>query len=292
MTTKSTTLLIAASLAAFAACGDDGNSTAVDGPTPVVDAPVTVDAPPAATSVSLATTGGLGAHLVDKDGKSLYFFANDVPGTNKSEFSGAAWPPFDVQSPTVGAGLTATDFGRFDRGGGVFQATWKGRPLYYFANDTAATPTAGEGTGGRWFVARAYNLFFAASGTVTPQGGAAASAPFLTNGAGRSLYITSQDTRGAGGTAPVSYCSDAGSACVTTWPLWEKPATLTDVVVPSTITAADLTTFTSFGKQQFAYKGWPLYFFGADTAPGQVIGATKPTWFAVNPAWNGTIVTQ
>lgn len=289
--TIQTRFLLAASLAAFAACGDDGKDTPIDA-APVDTASPPIDTPPAATSLSLATTGGLGAHLVDKDGKSLYFFANDVPGTSKSAFTGATWPPFDVQSPTVGAGLTATDFGRFDRGGGVFQATWKGRPLYYFANDTAATPTAGEATGGRWFVARAYNLFFAADATVTPQGGAAASAPFLTNGAGRSLYITSQDTRGVGATDPASYCKDAGNACATTWPLWEKPATLTDVVVPSTITATDLTTFTSLGKQQFAYKGWPLYFFGADTMPGQVVGATKPTWYAVNPAWNGSLVAQ
>lgn len=279
-----TRYLLALALAAAAGCGDDNKNAPADGP----PADAAIDTPAAVTSITLSTAGNLGAHLVDKDGKTLYVFANDTPGKNTSANTSPMWTPFDVQSPTVGTGLTAGDFSRFDRGGGVFQTTWKGRPLYYFVNDTAAAPTAGEGTGGRWFVARAYNLFFAAAATVSPQG-AAANAPFLTNGAGRSLYITSQDTRGVGATAPVSYCKDAAGACATTWPLWEKPATLTDVVLPSTIPAADVTAFTSLGKQQFAYKGWPLYFYGTDVMPGQIEGASKPMWFAVNPGWGGTI---
>jgi predicted lipoprotein with Yx(FWY)xxD motif len=268
-----------------AACGD--NSTAKAGPdasTPDAPAPDAAIPP----SVTLSTAGGLGARLVDKDGKSLYFFVNDVPKANASTNTNPAWTPFDVQSPTVGDGLVATDFGRFDRGGGVFQSTWKGRPLYYFANDTADKPVNGEGTGGRWFVARAYNLFFAANAAVTPAGATAANAPFLTNGAGRSLYVTKMDTRGLGATLPISVCG-MNATCAAAWPLWEKPATLTNVVVPSTIQAADLTSFTSQGKEQFVYKGWPLYFFGTDVDPGQIVGSTKATWYAVTGAWDGTL---
>jgi len=263
---------------AMSACGDDGNATA--------DAPATPDAPAAAPTVKLSSEGTLGARLVDKDGKSLYFFANDTAGANASACAApcAMWPTFDVQSPTVGEGLTASDFSRFDKGGGVFQATWKGRPLYYFANDTAAGATGGEGTGGRWFVARAYNLFFAASATITPSGGTAANAPFLTSGAGRTLYAHDTDTRGAGATAPESKCADPCTA----WPLWEKPAALTTPVVPSTITAADLTSFTRQGKLQFVYKGWPLYFYGTDAEPGQVAGASVATWHPLSGGFSGT----
>lgn len=260
--------------------GDDKKPAAPDA------AVVPVDAAPVA--VTLSTAGTLGAHLVDSDGKSLYFFANDVAGSNATACTGACattWPAFDVQAPTVGEGLTAADFGRFDRGAGVFQATWKGRPLYRFAAETAATPSAGEGTGGRWFVARAYNLFFAANAAVTPQGGAA-NAPFLTNGAGRSVYVFKNDVPAAGSTPPTFNCTAA--PCTDAWALWEKPAALTTVVVPSTIPAADVAAFDSGGKLQFVYKGWPLYFFKADDAPGKVAGAAITNWGAVNIAWNGT----
>jgi predicted lipoprotein with Yx(FWY)xxD motif len=260
-----------------AACGSDANNSA--------DAP---SSDGAAAAITLSTAGSVGAHLVDSQGKTLYFYANDVAGSNATACTGAClttWPAFDANAPTVGSGLTAMDFGRFDRGGGTFQATWKGRPLYYFSNDTATAPTAGEGTGGRWFVARAYNLFVAANATVTPQGGAAANAPFLTNGAGRSVYVFQNDTRGAAGGAPTSAC--AAPPCSTNWPLWEKPATLTDVVLPSTIQAADVTAFTNGGKQQFVFKGWPLYFYGADDVPGKVAGAGVASWRAVSGSWNG-----
>ncbi len=264
------------------ACGDDGGSATPDAPPVAVDAAV-------APAITLSTAGTLGARLVDKDGKSLYFFANDVAGSNASFCTAnaaacAAWPTFSVASPTVGEGLVAADFGSIDRGGGVSQTTWKGRPLYYYSMDSAAEPTKGEGTGGRWFVARAYNVFFAANATVTPTGGAA-NAPFLTSGAGRTVYAHDTDTRGAGAAPPVSACT---GACATTWPLWDKAAAVTTVVVPSTIPAADVTTFAADGKQQFAYKGWPLYFYGADDAPGKVAGAAIATWHPLNVAFTGT----
>jgi predicted lipoprotein with Yx(FWY)xxD motif len=263
-----------------AACGSN-NSNSPD---------AAVDGAPTGTggSIALSTAGGLGAHLEDSQHKTLYFYVNDIAGSNQSTCTGAcltAWPAFDVQSPTVSADLSAPDFGRFDRGGGVFQATWKGRPLYYYASDTTSAPTAGEGLGGRWFVARAYNLFFGASTTVTPKGSTMTNAPFLTNGAGRSLYVFKNDTRGTGGTAPTSGCT---GACATNWPLWEAPASLTNLVLPSTVTAADVTSFNNGGKQQFVYKGWPLYFFATDDTPGKVAGASVTNWGAVNTAWNGT----
>jgi predicted lipoprotein with Yx(FWY)xxD motif len=58
-------------------------------------------------------------------------------------------------------------------------------------------------------------------------------------------------------------------------------------VLPSTIQASDVTAFTSGGKQQFVFKGWPLYFYGADDAPGKVSGAGVVNWRAVSGSWNG-----
>jgi len=125
----------------------------------------------------------------------------------------------------------------------------------------------------------------ATAAAVTPLGATAANAPFLTNGAGRSLYAFKNDVPAAGATPPTSNCITA--PCTDSWALWEKPAALANVVLPSTIPAADVTSFTSLGVQQFVYKGWPLYFFKADDAPGKVAGNSIANWHAINGAWNG-----
>jgi predicted lipoprotein with Yx(FWY)xxD motif len=283
MSMRNTRRLLTLAFVVIAGCGDDDNQTVDASPPPPPP-------PPDAAGPSIALSPG--GYLVDSQGKTLYFFANDVPGSNTT-CGGAGtgclttWPAFDVQSPTVGAGLTATDFARFDRGGGMFQTTWKGRPLYYYAMDTAAMPTAGDQVGGRWFTARAYNVFFGANATVTPLGSTTANAPFLTNGAGRTLYVFRNDTPGTATTQPMSACGP-GTACVAVWPLWLKPATLTNVVLPSNIPAADVSSFDNGGMVQFTYKGWPLYFYATDDLPGEVAGASvSVNWKTVNTAWNG-----
>jgi hypothetical protein len=70
------------------------------------------------------------------------------------------WPPLLVAaggSATGPAGSTGT-FGSFVRADGTAQVTHDGRALYYFAHDTAAGQTNGEGiqgVGGVWHVALA-----------------------------------------------------------------------------------------------------------------------------------------
>jgi predicted lipoprotein with Yx(FWY)xxD motif len=247
---------------------------------------------------------------VDSTGQALYFFANDVAGTKTSACTVATctaiWSAFDVQSPTLGANLTATDFDRFDRGGAAFQTTWKGRPLYHYIAENGATTTAGEnfsGAPGRWFVARAYNLFFESIGAtatkpVTPEAtppGTSPGAPFFTNGGGRSVYVFKNDTRATATVPAVNNCTPI-AACNALWTPWTKPAT---VAGPSTVLPADITTtqvtFNGATVQQFVYKGWPLYFFNADVNPGQVAGdsypnATTPLWHAINVTWDGAAI--
>jgi predicted lipoprotein with Yx(FWY)xxD motif len=275
-------------------CGNSSNKAP--------DAAVTVDAPNAGeASVSLAAAG----FLVDSSGKTLYIFANDIAGT-ASNCGGTAggcvanWPVFYAgASPTFGAGLTATDFATITPSAGVPQTTWKGRPLYYHAADTSAAPTAGENVGpGRWFVARAYNLYFGANTAVTPLEGAGvagtAKDPYFTNGAGRTLYVHKGDTRGTATTPPVG----VAAAVLASWPAWQPAAAGATPVLPSTIAAADLTTYTNANiagasQLQFVYKGWPLYFFVNDPNPGDVngaTGATGATWKAVNVGWDGSAI--
>jgi len=271
-------LILLALVSAGAACSSDSND-------------VTDAGSSSAAAVSLSTANNLGAHLVDKDGKTLYFYVKDIAASGVSACTGTClttWPAADLKSPTVvGDGLTASDFGTTTAGG---QTTWKGRPLYTYSMEASATSATGEAKGGIWFVARPYNLFLAANGTKAPQGATATDAPFITNGAGLSLYIFKNDTRGTASTAPVNSCT-SNTACSSKWPIWEKPAALdlTKIVLPSTIPATDVTTITVGAQVQFVYKGWPTYFFATDTKAGDIAGANVSLWYAVNPAFTGTL---
>jgi predicted lipoprotein with Yx(FWY)xxD motif len=286
MNMRNTGLLFLALAAAVPACSDDNKNV-------VPDAAGSTDAGSGGTAAATltASSDALGTRLLDKDGKTLYFYVKDVASSGASTCDATCqttWKLADLgTTTTVGTGLTASDFTNITTTGSA-QTVWKGRPLYYFTGDTAAGMTAGEGKGGIWFVARAYNLFFAVNSTIAnaPEGGADKNATFLTNGAGRTLYVFTPDTRGVGATLPKNTCQ--ADPCLSAWPIWEKPATLTTVVIPSTVVAADVSSFDDNGKQQFTYKGQPTYFFATDTAPGQVVGSTKPMWFTVNAAWNGT----
>lgn len=112
-------------------------------------------APAAAGGVTVNLADStLGKILADGDGKTLYAFTADSAG--KSACSGdclANWPALasDVV-PTLGAGLDAEDFKVITRDDGTKQVTFYDMPLYYFAGDSAAGQTNGQGVGGKWFV--------------------------------------------------------------------------------------------------------------------------------------------
>ena len=104
-------------------------------------------------TVKIASKEGLGSYLVNKMGWTLYWFTKDSPG--KSACQGAClekWPTFYRKSITVPAGLKAGDFGTLTRLDGTKQTTFRGYPLYYWANDLGAGDTKGQGVGGAWFV--------------------------------------------------------------------------------------------------------------------------------------------
>jgi len=300
MNMRNTGLLFAVLAAAVPACSSDDNSA--------TDAGAAADAGGTAAATLSASTAALGAHLLDKDGKTLYFYVKDVAGSGVSACDATCqtkWKLADLgTTTTVGTGLTAADFTTTTAGG---QTAWKGRPLYYFLADTTTGATGGEAVGGLWFVARAYNLFFAVDATVdaTAVGGADKTTPFLTAGNGRAIYVFSTETPATATTPPVTKCGPTDGtgttvgACAKKWPLWAKPATLTtDPVVPSTLKASDLSSFNAESSMvQFTYKGWPTYFYAPlDTstppvnvpeAAGKKGGALVASWYAVAGAWDG-----
>jgi predicted lipoprotein with Yx(FWY)xxD motif len=229
-------------------------------------------------TLMVATDARLGDHLVDGSGRSLYYFAKDVPGggtqaavSNCDAACLAIWPIFGAD--TVDAqGINAADVGQITGTNGRTQATYKGFPLYYYAGDTAAGDTRGEGLFGLWHVVHDPNY------SITQLSKANETSTYLTDGAGRALYVFARDTVGTSSTAPVTACT---SACMATWSTF-----LTDqVTVPSDLAAADFTVYTrADGTRQSAYKGHPLYRYVGDAAPGETNGRGIPGWQTIDPA--------
>ncbi len=105
-------------------------------------------------SISIATAGKLGKFLVGDKGMTLYIFTKDTP--DKSNCTGAClnkWLPLKtLGKPSLGAGIDASLISTASLADGSMVLTYNKMPLYYFAGDTKAGDTKGEGVGGFWFV--------------------------------------------------------------------------------------------------------------------------------------------
>jgi predicted lipoprotein with Yx(FWY)xxD motif len=223
------------------------------------------------SSVEFATTtGDLGTYLVDGNGITLYYFTPDIPGVSVCEGDCLeAWPALVVgegQFPFGDDSVTGT-LGFGPRSDGTQQATYRGRPLYYFAGDGAAGDTNGQGLGDVWYVA-------AEDGSVPNP--STVSAPELVleaNEGDLGTFITATDGRTAyyftvDSSPGVSLCSDD---CLEAWP----PVTVADGVsvaagegVPGVVGVIAATD----GSPQVTYDGHPLYYFAGDAAAGDVNG--------------------
>lgn len=217
--------------------------------------------------IRLATNATLGQFLTDQAGKTLYLFSPDVKGNSACTSAQclAAWPVFYKENPTLDAGLTASDFATITRSDGAKQTTYKGWPLYYYAQDLAEGDVKGENVNSRWFVARDYNLMVAAQG----------SRLYLSDFGGRTLYLFTRDTKGSNASA----CTSA--QCLGAWPVFS----VDNVKAPSLLKAADFNTFSrADGKKQLAYKGWPLYYYTPDAARGDTLGGdVGKVWYTLAP---------
>jgi predicted lipoprotein with Yx(FWY)xxD motif len=135
---------LAAAAVLAAACSSGGSSSSPVGP--ASSAPTGGSA---ATTVAVHTGKGK-SFLTDGSGRALYLFASD--SATKSTCFGTcatAWPPLTATTaPTAGMGAVAGDLGTIGRSGDAKQVTYAGHPLYYFAGDSAAGQTNGEGVNG------------------------------------------------------------------------------------------------------------------------------------------------
>jgi predicted lipoprotein with Yx(FWY)xxD motif len=122
--------------------------------TPTVGVPVTGEA-----TVNLRDTDEFGPVLVDNEGFALYMFEADSQNSGAStcyDDCAAAWPPLLTDGPPVGGeGIDDFMLATLPRDDGTTQVTYNGWPLYYYAGDTAAGNTAGQGIdgfGGLWWL--------------------------------------------------------------------------------------------------------------------------------------------
>jgi predicted lipoprotein with Yx(FWY)xxD motif len=139
---------------------NNSNSTNTSRSTPYGSAApaATPATPPAGGGARIATADhGLGAMLVDAQGKALYLWKADT-GT-ASMCSGECaqdWPPVTTSGAArAGGGAKASLLGTTKRSDGTTQVTYAGHPLYRYAGDTQAGQVTGQGSnafGAPWWV--------------------------------------------------------------------------------------------------------------------------------------------
>ena len=224
-----------------------------------------------------STNAQTGRHLVDKDGRTLYFFSNDANGlSNCTGGCVTNWPAFlaDAATTTYSDGLLPTDFATITLPSGSKQTTYKGWPLYYYTPAgvaEAAGQTTGEGIGNVWFVAKAnYSVIIVnfqltgANGinylnTYAPGDGRT---NYFSDGNGNTLYAFAKDSALLNKFTMPDFSNNAN------WPIYETE----NITVPSTLDKSLFVVIDFHGKKQLTYKGWPMYFFGADRF---IKGSTK-----------------
>ncbi len=240
-------------------------------------------------AVQLKTNATFGNILTNSNGFTLYFFSKDSKAA--SNCSGGCisnWPAFFVEDLTLDNGLNTSDFGTITRGDGSKQTTFKGWPLYTFANDASAGDINGDGSGGVWYVAKPdYTVMMVSAQLVGKDSNGNETnlksdytegdeeTFYMVDAEGNTLYSFVNDTNGANSFTKDDFSNNG------VWPIFET--TLANI--PSVLTASDFGSINVFGRSQITYKGWPLYFFGQDTQRGDNFGVGFPVaglWPIVN----------
>ena len=148
-------LLVTIGLAA-AACGGSsaGSKTAQVATHTVPSSATSMDA---GAAVSISThKGPMGTYLTGANGRSLYLFAGDTGGTSACYGACATnWPPLVGASAQTSGAANDAETGTITRSDGSTQITYGGHPLYYYAGDSKAGETNGQGidaNGGKWWL--------------------------------------------------------------------------------------------------------------------------------------------
>jgi predicted lipoprotein with Yx(FWY)xxD motif len=242
-------------------------------------------------------TSSLGKILTGADGRTLYAFTNDTNATSTCYSTCAqAWPPVIVGADwTVAPGLDTGIFSTIVRTGGQNQLVVGKWPLYDYAGDSIPGDTAGQGSGGVWYVVGTDGkLITNGAATGSSTGSAYPSAPAsggsqptagtvrstktnlgtaLVDGQGMTLYGFTKDTAGK------PTCT---GVCATTWP----PLLMSGTTLPAGLDPKVFSLVANAsGQQQLKAGKWPLYRFSGDAKAGDTNGqGSGGIWFAVAPS--------
>ncbi|MCA5005966.1 hypothetical protein [Sphingobacterium bovistauri] len=267
---KKTTAIITTTLL-FASCGD-GDSAA-----PMENKP---------KGIQLADDATHGKILTDANGKTLYYFADDVDG--KSACTGDClvnWPAYYTADVTTDSKVDKAQISQITRADGTKQLTYKGWPLYYYKDDMKAKDTKGDKLGNVWYVAKPdYTVMIARTQLIgndgknyIQTGEGTGKTIYLTDDKGRALYVFKNDTENKN-----NYTKNADSE--KSWPIFAPQVAL----FPSYISKDLISKTTVLDKAQLTYKGWPLYYFALDTKRGETKGVSMGysqnvfTWPIIN----------
>jgi predicted lipoprotein with Yx(FWY)xxD motif/plastocyanin len=220
----------------------------------------------------------LGLILTDGMGYTLYYFTKDaLPDT--SLCTGGCldnWPLFYAENPEPGEGLDMEDFGVIEHPEGGMQTTYKGWPLYYWINDLNPGETNGEGVGNVWFVAKPNYSIMLMDGLLIGKDGVTYTGTYeqgeemvqyFVDEYGNTLYIFVNDTYGQNNFTNEDFSNNG------VWPVYEEELQ----GVASTLDKSLFASIDVHGHQQLTYKGWPLYYFGADAQRGHTTGVSVPS---------------
>lgn len=96
---------------------------------------------------------------------------------------------------------------------------------------------------------------------------------YLVDAKGMTLYYFTKDSSGK---------SNASAAIIQIWPVF----TLSNISLAPSLNAADFGIIVrDDGIKQVTFKGWPLYYYAKDLAPGDTVGqGLNKVWFIIDPA--------
>ena len=223
--------------------------------------------PSSASTAALKTeTTRAGMVLANDHGLTLYYYTADKRGSGTSVCTGGcatAWPPLAAPVKAPAGVRLPGPLGMITRPDGVRQATLNGYPLYTYAGDKAPGQATGNGMEGTWHVIKI------SSATAATTGRAAAlkvahtrAGPVLASSRGLTLYYNSADK-------PHSGKSACTRTCATAWPPLAAPVKApAGVRLPGRLGVITRPN----GVKQVTLKGYPLYLYIGDKAPGQVKG--------------------
>ncbi|HTY15408.1 MAG TPA: hypothetical protein VMC42_06845 [Methanoregulaceae archaeon] len=227
-----------------------------------------------ADTVKTASTA-LGTIIVDPQGRTLYYFANDVAANGTSACNGqcaAIWPAFNATAVMVSTPLDPADFGSTTRADGTKQTTYYGWPLYYYSGDKNPGDMNGDKFLNIWYVIKPDESVLISHRSDLGL--------FMIDTSGKTLYFFTKDTPGQ------SACT---GNCSTIWP----PFSANPVTAPSLLGNGNFTQITRpDGMNQTAFMGRPLYYYSRDAKPGDVNGqGFGNLWFVANISGTVPVVT-